>query len=110
MIHVTRLDGSDMVVNVDQIAWIEGTPDTVISLMNGEKLLVREAPDQLIARAKAFKRAVSMPPTPSRTKRASGAPAVVRRFGELAEESADVEHADDRVVALRPQAPDQEAL
>jgi uncharacterized protein YlzI (FlbEa/FlbD family) len=96
MIHVTRLDGSDMVVNVDQIAWIEGMPDTVISLMNGEKLLVREAPDQLIARAKAFKRAISMP--------------VVRRFGELAEESADVEHADDRVIALRPQAPDQEAL
>jgi flagellar protein FlbD len=59
MIHVTRLDGSDMVVNVDQIAWIEGMPDTVISLMNGEKLLVREAPDQLIARAKAFKRAVA---------------------------------------------------
>jgi flagellar protein FlbD len=69
MIHVTRLDGSDMVVNVDQIAWIEGMPDTVISLMNGEKLLVREAPDQLIARAKAFKRAVAMP--------------VVRRTGEV---------------------------
>ena len=69
MIHVTRLDGSDMVVNVDQIAWIEGMPDTVISLMNGEKLLVREAPDQLIARAKEFKRAVAMP--------------MVRRFGEV---------------------------
>jgi flagellar protein FlbD len=61
MIQVTRLDGSVMVVNVDQIAWIEGMPDTVISLMNGEKLLVREAPDQLVARAKAFKRAVAMP-------------------------------------------------
>jgi flagellar protein FlbD len=59
MIHVTRLDGSDMVVNVDQIAWIEGMPDTVISLMNGEKLLVREAPDQVVARATAFKRAVA---------------------------------------------------
>ena len=69
MIHVTRLDGSDMVVNVDQIAWIEGMPDTVISLMNGEKLLVREAPDQLVARAKEFKRAIAMP--------------LVRRFGEV---------------------------
>jgi len=72
MIHVTRLDGADMVVNVDQIAWIEGMPDTVISLMNGEKLLVREAPDQLIARAKEFKRAVAMP--------------IVRRFGEVVHE------------------------
>jgi flagellar protein FlbD len=61
MIQVTRLDGSVMVVNVDQIAWIEGMPDTVISLMNGEKLLVREAPDQLVERAKAFKRAIVTP-------------------------------------------------
>jgi flagellar protein FlbD len=81
MIHVTRLDGSDMVVNVDQIAWIEGMPDTVISLMNGEKLLVREPPDQLIARAKAFKRAITMP--------------IVRRLGEVVHLVADtVEEAE----------------
>jgi flagellar protein FlbD len=61
MIEVTRLDGSVMVVNVDQIVWIEVMPDTVISLMNGEKLLVRETPDLLIERAKAFKRAVATP-------------------------------------------------
>ena len=61
MIQVTRLDGAVMVVNVDQIAWIEEMPDTVISLMNGEKLLVREAPDLLIARAKEFKRSLAMP-------------------------------------------------
>jgi len=61
MIQVTRLDGAVMVVNVDQIAWIEGMPDTVISLMNGEKLLVREAPELLVARAKEFKRSLAMP-------------------------------------------------
>jgi flagellar protein FlbD len=61
MIQVTRLDGAVMVVNVDQIAWIEGMPDTVISLMNGEKFLVREAPDLLIARAREFKRSLTMP-------------------------------------------------
>jgi flagellar protein FlbD len=77
MIHVTRLDGSDMVVNVDQIAWIEGRPDTVISLMNGEKLLVLEAPDQLVERAKAFKRAVATP--------------VVRRIGEVVHAIEDAE-------------------
>ncbi len=60
MIQVTRLDGSVMVVNVDQILWIEVMPDTVISLMNGEKLLVRETPDLLIERAKNFKRAITM--------------------------------------------------
>jgi flagellar protein FlbD len=61
MIPVTRLDGSPLVVNVDQIAWIEGLPDTVISLMNGEKLLVRETPEMLIELAQEFKRATVLP-------------------------------------------------
>jgi flagellar protein FlbD len=61
MIPVTRLDGSPLVVNVDQIAWIEGLPDTVISMMNGEKLLVRETPEMLIELAQEFKRATVLP-------------------------------------------------
>lgn len=61
MIPVTRLDGSPLVVNVDQIAWIEGLPDTVISLMNGEKLLVQETPEMLIELAQEFKRATVLP-------------------------------------------------
>jgi flagellar protein FlbD len=59
MIPVTRLDGSVMVVNDDQIAWIETRPDTVISMMNGEKLLVREAPDTLVERARDFRRSLA---------------------------------------------------
>lgn len=58
MIAVTRLDGSPLVVNVDLVEWIERTPDTVISLVNGEKLLVRETPEDLVERIIAFKRAV----------------------------------------------------
>lgn len=56
MIAVTRLDGTPMVVNSDQIAWIEYNPDTVISLMNGEKLIVRESPEAIVERVKAFRR------------------------------------------------------
>ncbi len=58
MIAVTRLDGTPMVVNSDQIAWIEYNPDTVISLMNGEKLIVRESPETIVERVKAFRREV----------------------------------------------------
>lgn len=58
MIPVTRLDGSVMVVNDDQIAWIETRPDTVISMMNGEKLLVRERADTLVERARDFRRSL----------------------------------------------------
>jgi flagellar protein FlbD len=58
MITVTRLDGTEMVVNSDQIAWIEYHPDTVISLNSGEKLIVRESPETLVERVKAFRRAI----------------------------------------------------
>jgi flagellar protein FlbD len=59
MIRVTRLDGSTMVVNDDQIAWIDTHPDTMISMMNGEKLLVRETPDELVERARQFRRTLA---------------------------------------------------
>lgn len=58
MIRVTRLDGTPMLVNVDQITWVEFTPDTVISLANGEKLLVRDAADDIVHRTHEFKRAL----------------------------------------------------
>lgn len=59
MIAVTRLDGSSMIVNVDLIESIERTPDTLISLVHGVKLLVRETPEQLVEQVIQFKRAVS---------------------------------------------------
>ena len=62
MISVTRLDGSSMIVNCEQIAWLEFRPDTVISLMNGEKLIVREPPDAIIDRIQEFRRAVLSTP------------------------------------------------
>ena len=73
MISVTRLDGTPMIVNTDQIAWIEYIPDTVISLMNGEKLIVREAPEVIVERVKDFRRALAQPaaaprpPVPARS-------------------------------------------
>jgi flagellar protein FlbD len=62
MIAVTRLDGSALVVNADLVEWIEQTPDTVIALVNGEKLLVRERPDELVRRVVEYKRAISRQP------------------------------------------------
>ena len=56
MITITHLDGSAAVVNLDLIERIERTPDTLIVLANGNKLIVRETPEELIERAVAFKR------------------------------------------------------
>jgi flagellar protein FlbD len=58
MISVTRLDGSSMLLNSDLMEWIETTPDTMIGLVNGERLLVRESPEELLQRVIDFKRTV----------------------------------------------------
>ena len=58
MIPVTRLDGSRIVLNDDLIESIQQTPDTVVSLVNGGTLLVRDTPYDIVARVIAFKQAV----------------------------------------------------
>lgn len=56
MIVVTRLDGKETVVNVDQVLMVEDTPDTVLTFMNGHRLVVREPVEVIIDRAVQFKR------------------------------------------------------
>jgi flagellar protein FlbD len=54
MIHLTRLNGQPLVVNADLIKFIENAPDTVITLLTGEKLVVRESVDELLKRIGEF--------------------------------------------------------
>jgi flagellar protein FlbD len=55
---VTRLDGQSMFLNEDLIESIEPTPDTLITMLNGDKLYVRETPEHVVDRVVAFKRTV----------------------------------------------------
>jgi len=48
VIQVTRLNGNRLFVNADKILFVEPTPDTVISLLNGDKVPVRETPQQVV--------------------------------------------------------------
>lgn len=66
MIRVKRLDGTPLLVNVDQITWIEFNPDTVIALANGEKLLVRDSPDDIVQRVQDYKRSLLVAPARER--------------------------------------------
>jgi flagellar protein FlbD len=59
MIEVTRINGSIFFVNPDLIVTLEETPDTVITLTNGEKFVVRETPQVLIERFLEVKRKLS---------------------------------------------------
>ena len=56
MIKLTQLNGQAIVVNVDLIEFVESTPDTIVSLTTGKKILVRESDDDVIQRAAAFRR------------------------------------------------------
>lgn len=60
MIAVTSLTGDVRVVNVDLIVTIEQTPDTVITLINGDKLIVRERPDEIVDLSIAYRRRASV--------------------------------------------------
>lgn len=42
MITLTRLDGSRLTINAELIEFLEPTPDTVISLTSGRRVIVRE--------------------------------------------------------------------
>ena len=58
MIRVTRLNGSSFYINEDHIEFIEETPDTVITLNNEKKLVVKESIEELIEEITAFKRKI----------------------------------------------------
>lgn len=55
MIKVKRLNGKEFVVNSDLILYVEETPDTVITLTTGQKVVVAETVDEIIDKVIDFK-------------------------------------------------------
>jgi uncharacterized protein YlzI (FlbEa/FlbD family) len=58
MIRLTRLNNQALTVNSDLIKLVEQSPDTLITLVSGEKLVVLESPEEVLARIIEFRRAV----------------------------------------------------
>ena len=58
MIQLTRLNNTRLAVNCDLIKFVEEAPDTVITLLNGEKLVVRETTAEVIECVRRFRRSV----------------------------------------------------
>jgi len=61
MIALRRLNNQPIMVNPDLIESLESTPDTVITLTNGNKLLVRETMDEVREKIIEFKRKIYAP-------------------------------------------------
>jgi flagellar protein FlbD len=62
LIKVTKLNKDEMVVNADLIEFIESTPDTVISLTSGCKIVVQEETDLIIKKVIEYKREINKMP------------------------------------------------
>jgi flagellar protein FlbD len=60
VIKLTRLNNHVVAINPDHIGWIETTPDTTLFLIGGEKIIVRESLDDLIALVVEFRRCVRL--------------------------------------------------
>ncbi len=62
MIRLTRINRVPLVLNSDLIEHVEATPDTVIALTNGQKLVVMESADEVIQKVIEFRRLIANRP------------------------------------------------
>ena len=65
MIKLTRLDGEAFVLNAELIRYVEARPDTFITLTTNERLVVREAMDEVLKRTIDYQRAKHLIPIPT---------------------------------------------
>jgi len=58
MIRLTRLNGKVFVVNAELIEILEETPDTVVTLNNGNRFVVSEGVDEVIERVVKYRKSI----------------------------------------------------
>jgi|GEM_PF-142236 flagellar protein FlbD len=61
MINVTRLNQTEMIINAEKIEFIEATPDTIITLSSGKKVMVAESVDRVVDLVIDYKRKSHQP-------------------------------------------------
>ena len=64
MIELTKLKGEKFALNDEQIETMEETPDTVVTMLNGHRYIVREGMREVISLIEAFRRNYSVPLAP----------------------------------------------
>jgi flagellar protein FlbD len=56
MIHLTKIDSTEIVVNADEIETVEHAHDSTITLKSGRKIIVSENDDEIIRRVVEYKK------------------------------------------------------
>ena len=64
MIELTKLKGEKFALNDDHIETMEETPDTVVTLLNGHRYIVRERMREVVSLIEAFRRNSTGPRVP----------------------------------------------
>ena len=62
MIRVTRLNGTPFVLNAELIQTLDKTPDTVITLVGGKKVVVAEDFDEVVELVLEYRRLCRLSP------------------------------------------------
>ncbi|MBP6409198.1 MAG: flagellar FlbD family protein [Fusobacteriaceae bacterium] len=58
LVHRLGKDNEELVVNVDQIEFVEGHLDTVLSMVNGRKIIIKESKEEVIKKVVEFRRSI----------------------------------------------------
>ena len=58
MIRLTRLNEKPFVVNASMVKYIEETPDTIVTLVNKERIVVLESVDEVIEQIIQYERSI----------------------------------------------------
>lgn len=59
MIWITRLDGERIILNDDQLLYVEATHDTLLVLSTGERLRILETPEELVSRVAHWRQRIT---------------------------------------------------
>jgi flagellar protein FlbD len=61
-LHQGREGERPVWINAELVETVEATPDTVVTLLTGRKLLVHESPDELMALVVEYRRRINVRP------------------------------------------------
>ena len=61
MINVRLINNEEIVLNSDLIEFMEATPDTIISLSNGKKMIVRDSVREIVDKIVDYRRRLADP-------------------------------------------------
>jgi flagellar protein FlbD len=102
MIRLTRLNNRPMVVNSELIKFIENAPDTVITLVTGEKIVVLETAEEVMTRIVEYQRRLRGPQVV-----APPAENPVEQPAEQPAESEELEAPEDPETSEAPESPEE---